>query len=103
MSGPLNSPLDETSPVTNPEPPKPKRQKKNGWQVLASLKNLKEVNEHLEAKKEFYRRNLPTGAPVSGLSKAQRIQAWETAVVMVAEIEEIQAIIAAAASSNRKK
>lgn len=102
MSGPLNSPLDEGLPPTDATPPKRKKQKLDGWQQLAKIDKLKDVNDYIEGQKDFYRKFLPTGQPISGLTKAERIAAWENAVVIIAEFEKFQTILAGAAASTRK-
>lgn len=63
---------------------------------VAKHKNFSEIHRRFEEKRDWYTKNLPDGTPVSAATAKQRAEAWNTAVVVISELDEMEAIIAKA-------
>jgi hypothetical protein len=89
-----NSPIDESSStILDEAPPKPKVPA-NDWEKLGKSGKYKQINQYLEARKEFYRKFLPGSVPIQNVPNEERAQRWESACTIIEEIENIQAQIA---------
>lgn len=89
MSGPVNSPMGNTSPVNVPETPKPEEREESDFSKLGNHDKFPQVNEYIEQRKEFYRRSLPD----KNASKLKRIEEWDKAVAIIGELEMLQRTI----------
>lgn len=86
-----NSIIGDSVAVPSFEPPKPPEVTQTDWEKIANSSKYKQVNDYLETRKEFYRRYFPDGRPVAALTAEERVQYWNTASIVIGEIEAIQA------------
>lgn len=83
-----NSPIDDPQPWEAPDVI-PAEQKKvvSDYEKLIKSKKYPLIHKYWEGRIEHYRRYLPSGETITGLTKAERATAWENAVVIISELE----------------
>ena len=86
----LNSIISEPT-ALSVNPPEVPEVSESDWQKIAKSAKYKEFFLYLEGRKEYYRRYLPDGRTVEGVSVEERMAWWNTATILIKEIEGIQA------------
>jgi hypothetical protein len=103
MAGPKNSPVSDALPYDPPKTRAPKKMPDNDWAKLGKSGQYPEINEYLESRKRHFSRYLPSGEPIQGLTKKERSDAWDNAVLIIGEIEGIQNKIALEVVASKQK
>lgn len=88
-----NSPISDPEPLTLPVTKKPQKPQKSEWAELGKEEKYPTLHKYFEGRKEYFRRYLPGGAPIEELTEEARAIAWGQALVVIKEIEAIQATI----------
>lgn len=70
--------------------PQPPEITETDWQKVANSKKYPEIMEYMNTRKEYYRRYLPDGRPVENVSSEERQAHWNTATIVIKEIEALQ-------------
>lgn len=93
-----NSPISDPEPVTPIPTPRKKPQKVSEWEKLGKSGQYPKVNAELEKIKKDLQRAVPGG---TGLSKAEQLRRWDSAVLGIEVIERIQAAVALAIEKRK--
>ena len=87
------------SPISDPEPtvpaltglqrdkPKPKE---SDYEKLANSKHYPEIMFYLDKRIQHFQRFTPGGENIEKLTKKERVDAWDSAVIIISEFESLK-------------
>jgi hypothetical protein len=81
--------------ISDPEPTQPvipalsgqKKPKPTDYEKIANSEEYPQFAHYINSRIEHYQRYTPGGKAIEGLSKKQRVEAWDSAVVIIKELE----------------
>jgi hypothetical protein len=81
--------------ISDPEPLQPvvpalsgqKKPKPNDFEKIANSEDFPQFAHYVNSRIEYYQRFTPGGVEIEKLTKEQRIEAWDSAVVIIKEFE----------------
>jgi len=92
-TGPQNSVIDESSPLTVPEPEEAPAKEPDDFRRLGQSSHWPKVAEKIDQRIVMYQQYLPSGQPLSTMSKEERAEKWLLADTVIRELTELKAFI----------
>lgn len=82
-----NSPIDTSAPIPTATEPAKKRRKKTDFEKISKDVKYPKVVEYIEGRVKHYQMYLPGGTPIEGVTDDERKKRWDSAVVIIKELE----------------
>ena len=92
-TGPQNSVIGDDSPLQAPEVEEAPDKEPDDFRKLGKSKVFPDVAKYIDGRVVHYQKYLPSGLPITGISKEERAEKWALADTVITELNDLKSFI----------